>query len=305
MIKAAVALVLLSIFHMASAWCTESQNAKILHIGVSSTSGFKEINRNDVTAALKAWATTVVKEQGIDEQFDVLMLYGSLEELRAALKEHRLDGITLSVEDFMQLDFKVKDVFILVTDLDPRVRYAVIVQNQGGIARPEDLLAHNLVIAGGDRMDLAQPWLETLLADHTQAGKPPSVHQVKAENPSKAILQVFFRQADAALVIRKSFDLACELNPQLRRNLKVLAESPPFITSFFAFPPGSLSGASIEKLTQAIVNLHTTPGGRQVLTVFKSSQMVRYPASILDDTIQFLKNYHRLANRPSLSEARP
>ena len=99
------------------------------------------------------------------------------------------------------------------------------------------------------------------------------------ENPSKAILQVFFRQTDAALVTVDAFDLTCELNPQLRRDLVVLASSPPFITAFLIFRPGYRLR---EKFETALLDLHMTPGGRQVLTVFQSSRMEKRPISVLD-----------------------
>ena len=144
------------------------------------------------------------------------------------------------------------------------------------------------------------------MADHAkgkfkQKFESPST----VENPSKAILQVFFHQADAALVTTEAFDVACELNPQLRKDLKVLCESPALITAFFIFRPSLGLERNMEVVEKAVMDLHTTPGGRQVLTVIQSSKMEKHPISILDNAIQFVKRYQRLTKGPSFLEAQP
>jgi hypothetical protein len=280
-----------------------SQETGVFRIGVSS-SGFNEINRNDAAAALKAWAATVAKEQGLQDLFEVTLLPGDFEGLRSALIEGRLNGISLSVAELMDLDLQVTDVYIPVRDKGPETRYALIVHTEGGISDPKNLMTRKIVMESNERMKMALPWLETLLADTGGQTKEPE-HPAIVENPSKAILQVFFHQSDAALVVAEAFNLACELNPQLRKDLKVLAESPPFIISVFVFPSTFSHGKDSEAVERALLDLHTTPGGRQVLTVFKSARMGKYPVSILDGTIQFIQAYRHRDKASAALEARP
>ncbi|BBO83262.1 hypothetical protein DSCO28_38280 [Desulfosarcina ovata subsp. sediminis] len=297
-------LLLLCLFLAGHALCSQGQDDGTIRIGVSS-SGFEGVNTNDVAAALKVWAETVGGEMGLT-QVDVRLFPNHVNELRAAVDEYRPDGLSVTVLEYMDIGLKVPEVYIVANENGPGISYAVIVGKDTGISSPEDLPGRKLVMGKDRRMDLARPWLRTLMTD--PVGRPDrSSFQAPevVENPSKAIFQVFFHQADAALVVLEAFDLACELNPQLRKSLRVVAESPAFITALFAFPHGVDRAQKTEKLKHALLNLYATPGGRQVLTVFKSSQINRYPVSILDSTIQFVKHYRGLVNGTSPLETRP
>ncbi|BBO91607.1 hypothetical protein DSCOOX_47870 [Desulfosarcina ovata subsp. ovata] len=297
-------LLLICIFLTGHALCSQGQNDGTIRIGVSA-SGFDNLNANDIAAALKVWGNTVGGEMGLT-QVDVRLFPRHVNELRAAVDEYRPDGISVTVPEYLDIGLKVPEVYIAANENGPAISYVVIVGKETGISSPEDLSGRKLVIGKDRRMDLARPWLQTLMTDKT--GKPhQSTFQTPkvVENPSKAILQVFFRQADAALVVSEAFDLACELNPQLRKKLRVVAESPPFITALFVFPHRVDRTQKTNKLKHAILNLYSSPNGRQVLTVFKSSQIKRYPVSVLDSTIQFVEHYRRVVTGTSPLETRP
>lgn len=274
----------------------ESGHDAVFRIGISSRT-FEKINRNDAIAALKAWAATVVRERDLPEQPEVAW-FDPVEDLRTAFHHGQLDAVTVTVEESMMLDVQPEAVFLPATEQGFHVRYAVLVHRKGGITGLKELMGETVVMHDGQRMVLARPWLETAMAGR-RFGDLTTV-----ENPSKAILQVYFRQSRAALVTTDAFDLACELNPQLREDLKVLSVSPPFITSFFFFRP-AFQGRSRERIEAAITELHTTPGGRQVLTVFQSSRMEKHPASILDATRQFLTAHGNSAKGVPSREASP
>ncbi|WP_373500524.1 PhnD/SsuA/transferrin family substrate-binding protein [Desulfococcus sp.] len=274
----------------------ESGHDAVFRIGISSRT-FEKINRNDAIAALKAWAATVVRERDLPEQPEVTW-FDPVEDLRTAFLQDRLDAVSVTVEEAMLLGVQPEAVFLPATEQGFHVRYAVLVHRNGGITDLKGLMGKTVVMHDGQRMVLARPWLENVMAGRRFGGLTP------VENPSKAILQVYFRQSRAALVTMDAFALACELNPQLQDDLKVLTVSPPFITSFFFFRP-TFQGRSRERLEAAITELHTTPGGRQVLTVFQSSRMEKHPASILDATRQFLTAHGNPAKGVPSREAAP
>ena len=128
------------------------------------------------------------------------------------------------------------------------------------------------------------------------------------ENTSKAILQTFFGKSDAALVTKNAFDIACELNPQISQKLKVLYQSQPFIQFLFVFMDYGKEQnhkKAIENWEKAIMELHKTPGGKQVLTVFKSTRMLKLPFSILEPTIDFVLEYRKMVEHSISVEAQP
>lgn len=260
------------------------QGDGVFRIGVSS-SGLTDVNHNDAAAALKAWASTVAMEQGLDELLEVTLLPATVGELRTSLKENQLSGISVSTQELMELDLQIDTVYIPIRNESPETKYALIVHGESQISNPKDLNNRKIIMENTSRMALALPWLKTILGNPEWAFKLPAT----VDNPSMAILQVFFQQSDAALVVLDTFDMACELNPQMRNKLMILQESPPFVISFFVFPPAISNKQNTDKLEKTLMDLHTTPGGRQMLTVFKSSRIEKFPESILDRTIQFLQ----------------
>src|SRR5208337_858969 len=91
-------------------------------------------------------------------------------------------------------------------------------------------------------------------------------------------------------------DIAGELNPQLHKDLEVLMTSPPLIPAVFFFRPGYKAVAQRE-FEAAILQLHTTTAGQQVLIVFQGSRMEKYPLSAFDDTRHLLSQSQQTVKR--------
>ena len=124
------------------------------------------------------------------------------------------------------------------------------------------------------------------------------------DNPSKSVMQVFFKQADAALVTMGAFDLVCEMNPQVKKNLRVLSVSQPFVAVGFIFNP-AFQGPIRDQVEKAVMELQNTPSGQQVLTVFQASRMERHPVSIMDTTVEFLGKHKGSGQKMKTKGSRP
>ena len=59
----------------------ESSKEKVYRVGIS-THVMGNINENDISAALKAWAKTIIKEQNLDARVEVRLLSYNGEEIR-------------------------------------------------------------------------------------------------------------------------------------------------------------------------------------------------------------------------------
>jgi hypothetical protein len=275
----------------------------IFRIGVSSRT-FEAGNRNDTLAALKVWADTLVKERDIRQAVQV-MLYDSLGALRTAYEQNGFDAVSVTVEETMLLGMQPDFIYIHVRDRGFHVRYVLLTRGDGAVTDLADLMNRKIAFYDNHQMVLAIPWLKILLASIAgQAADRGPLNLIAVDNQSKAILQVFFRQARAALVTREALELAFELNPQLRNELAILHESQPLITSFFFFRP-DWRGVARDLAEEAVLNLHITPGGQQVLTTFQSARMSRQPGSVLDSTRRFIAKYWDLSHEPPSGEAQP
>ena len=292
-------LLILFLFLMltaADAQSAEDRNADTFRLGVT-TAAFTQVNQNDARAGLKSWFNAITREQKLKIQADVL-LYERAEDLQKAFLQNHMEAATLSVEDILMMKLKLQFVYIPATAQGVTVRYAIIVRRDGGINTLNALTGRKVSTYEKASMILARPWFESLLTASQRT------KWAVTDNPSKSIMQVFFRQSDAALVTMEAFDLVCEMNPQLKNNLRALSVSQPFVAACFIFNH-TFQGPLRERIEKAIMELHNTKSGQQVLTVFQSSRIEKHPVSIMDDTIQFLEKNRPQKKKISAKGSRP
>ncbi len=271
----------------------------VIHIGIAPGT-WSGVNPNDGKAAISVWAKTILEQSQINAAVDT-QLFETPEEMHQALKNGSIDAVSMLTDQFLTLDPELQpaEVFLATKDHLMTEQYVLLVQCDGGINQVAGLAGRKLVLEANARTSLASQWLDVLLA-RSSLGPAEQVlgTMTKIESPSKAVLQVFFHQADACLVTSNVFDLACELNPQLRKELRVLAVSPEVIPSLFFFRPGYT--ASVRKqMEPAILKLGESPAGLQVLTVFQSDGMLKRPVAILESSRQLLAEYARSVHGPA------
>jgi ABC-type phosphate/phosphonate transport system substrate-binding protein len=157
-----------------------------------------------------------------------------------------------------------------------------------------DLRGETIVILDAVRTSLAPLWLDTELM---RSRLPVSAHYFGkislVKKPNLAILPVFFKQAGVALVSRNSFQMAGELNPQLVKELRVLATSPDVIPSIGAFRANAVSGA-VDLYRREALRLGDSPGGKLVLNLFQTDGVVEINESDLAGTRALLAEHARL-----------
>ena len=127
----------------------------------------------------------------------------------------------------------------------------------------------------------------------------PSVffRQVKESTKvSQAIMGVFFRQADGAIVTRAGLDASRLLNPQLDRQLVVLAESHNLSDGITCFP-STASDKMKTTLVKAINKLNESTTGRQLYTIFQTSGTTPFKPAYLEGLEELIREQDRLRVR--------
>lgn len=274
----------------------------VFRIGVSYAS-FGTVSRNDASAALKAWAATVARERRLSVKVDV-QLFEEEKDLRAALARQQVDAASMTAEEFIDSGEELDDILVTARANTFTEQYVILTRLDKGPGDLSALKGRTLVRHDSPKTRSAKPWLEVLLAGRLLGSSPGFFSEISAmENPSKAILRVFFRQSDACLVTTNAFELACEMNPQLSKELRVLAVSPPLVPSLLFFRKNYLVPMRAD-MESAILDLHTTAAGLQVLTVFQGSRMLKRPVTCLNTTRQLLTDLKRLGQTNAQNEFR-
>jgi phosphonate transport system substrate-binding protein len=256
---------------------------------------FTEVNESEARAAMKVWIMTVAKEHGIPVDPELIVYSGAEAALRAA-ETDRIDGYGVTLEEFSALSAHIAfDRMVVATRTDNfQENYVVLVREDSGWAELADLRGRDLLVLQNPRMSLAFVWLDTVLLEKGLGRASAFFGRVEEQNkPSRVALPVFFRKAAACLVNLKSFVAMQELNPQLGKQLRVLAQSPDLVSSVFAFR-ADFRPSYRERLFQEMHRLSESPAGQQILTLLQSQRIDEQPLSCLDSSLALLAKHRRL-----------
>lgn len=273
----------------------ESAQADVrFRVGFSKTM-FSDINENDAKASVKAWAQTIAASQGIPTQTETVVL-GTLQALLQSLLARQVDAVGISLAEYDQVRQQVRLDPIFVTRFAGNLtdRFLLLAHRDGQVKCPADLLGRGVRFQNNIRSSLAPVWLDLLLAQQNLPAAARFVGKTSLETKlTKVVLPVFFRQVDACVVTQSGFEMMCELNPEVGKQIKIIATSPEFVPAIFAFradyqPPFR------QQLISGVTSLNKTVAGRQLLTVFQSDDIEQRPASFLEPTLEMLAAHARL-----------
>jgi ABC-type phosphate/phosphonate transport system substrate-binding protein len=220
----------------------------------------------------------------------------SLNRAESDLKSSELDLIVLVANEFLKLKNRalLDPLFVAATDNDIYEQLVLIARNDSGFRTIKDLKGMVFVKGRGQFDEMKNIWLETLVL---KAGGPDinKYFNLPKEvmQPSRAVLAVYFKQADICIVTRNNFAAAAELNPQLRKELAVIWESRPFAAGIVAISK-DYGHRNLEIIKGILETLHQDIQGQQLLTIFHKNKLVPYRPGNLTSTKIVLNEYKEL-----------
>ena len=268
-----------------------------------SSATFTEVNENDARAGMKVWAQMLFKEHGLPIEPEPTVLR-DCEAIDRALRGKSIDAIVLNTDEYWKLGEDLRAGPFIGGLNDGRIteEYVLLVHRDSGFKRLEDLRGRSVALLRTSRMSLASVWLDTILV---QGGLPRAdefLRMTPFPKLSKAVLLVFFRQADACLVTRRGFKTMGELNPQVSQRLQVLAASPELVPTGFCFRR-DYQGPVKDTILAELAKIKDSPAGAQVLTLFQSGSLEAHPISCLDGAFELLETHRRLCGGTNSSPA--
>ena len=257
-------------------------------------------NRADAVAALNAWLLAAFKERKVQADPGV-EIFDSLDDIVQAMRQERIDLATVGMDDFIVLERKVPlgGLFSNLVKNKVSEQFVLLVRRDRGFKGLADLRGQSIVMLENNRALLAPLWLDTeLLRRHLPLSARHFAKVTFVAKPSLAVMPVFFRQADAALMNQARFETASELNPQLGRDLAPLLVSPEYISSIGAYRADA-TAASANFYRQEAPRLSETPGGKLVLNLFQNDGVVEIREADLMETRALLAEHARLVAGPA------
>ena len=235
------------------------------------------------------------------ETTPITKIYKNPDDLLEAVKRGDLTVFTLPAIEYLQIRNRTPMTPIIVasSNAGSARQYALIVRRGSGIRSISDL-RDKTIIPSSSKYEASHIWLHVLLLREVKQDRALFFRKVlESSAASKSILKVFFHQADAAIVSRGALETSTELNPQIGRELAVIAESKPLHGDITCVPT-----MVSEKLKRAIMNsalhLHETTAGKQIFTLFQIDRVIPYQATYLEGLIALLREQAKLESRSAL-----
>ncbi len=269
-------------------------NPRFLRIGYSSDT-FTGVDLKDARMALEVWTEQLVSEVG-KKYVAKTLIFEDFPLMLKAIRADEVEMVILSTLDYLKVEGSValEPAFVGVSGSDPREEYVFLVNESEGIRTLRQLKNKRLIIEAGGRGKIALMWLDTLLL---KAGLPQAkdfFREIKeVNNPSRAILPVFFKQSDACIVVRSAFDTMVELNPQVSKEIKVLHRSPGFLFTITFFHR-NIDKEMQQEIRKSASNLQNNARGRQILTLFHIDRVIEFQPSYLENILALLQEYDSL-----------
>lgn len=251
---------------------------------------FGGVTEQDTKAAFNTWAQVIGREFGVTLRPDSRM-YRDHDDALAASASGELDMISMTSIDYLTMRGSLPSGVIMTParrDV-PGDEYLLVCHRDSPGRTLADFRGKVLLRQPRATAQLGRLWLETELH---RAGLPLTVDFFASAQPvakpAKALLPVYFRQADLCLVTRAAFETACEMNPQLAASMHIVARSPPLVASlvWVALPPGS---PFHQRMFEMIRTVHTTPSGRQTFLLFGFTRLDPCAPEALETCRQLLR----------------
>ncbi len=271
-----------------------------LRVGLSSRT-FVNVPSEDIKVAIRMLSQKVARKMlGSAES----RIYDSTQEIERDLKAKTVDLLALMPEEFLYLKKRVplEPLALTAFDSGSSVEILLVTRKDSSISRIEDLRNRTIVMPAKIRQNgtLYYIWIETLLFREGAREMGQFFSSViEARSASQILPPVFFRKADAGVVISDTFDVARELNPQIGRELKVIARIKGLVGGIIAVRH-DMPDERKEKVKQALLTLHEDPEGKQMFVIFQLNRLVPYRPEYMKATEALLAEHRELKeNRKS------
>lgn len=262
-------------------------------------------NINDARAAYKVWIGEVSRQFAATVAQVVPEVFLPSDDMIRAIRQGSVECFGVTALEFAKVVDKVDTECLLLQDyLADGMEYVLLVHNNSPFKKISDLRDAQLLTHFHRDMLLAPAWLSTTLA---AANLPQPEHffagQKMTDNLNQVVLPVFFRRADAACVARRNWETTVELNPQLGRDLRPLAISPKLVPIAIGFRRGcSVEGRKL--LIEAILRVGSVAAGQQIITLYQSHGFLVRPTSVMQSTLELVRQYERVSARTGPGKAK-
>jgi ABC-type phosphate/phosphonate transport system substrate-binding protein len=263
-----------------------------------SNSTISDVNLKDAKLAMEIWSKSLAKKMGFEYKTEV-RFYKDIETLHSAVRNGEVDFVQLDSYDYLKWKYRdlVEPIMCGEKSNTPLEKFYIIVHKDSGIRSLAGLKNKKIIIERGNKAGIPQIWFDyELLKARLPVARKYCASLILEDNPSRSVIPIYFRQADACVVTDRAYNTITELNPSFSNKITIITESPGFIIGFICVRKDCdenmrrafiESGISLEKETE----------GRQMLTLFRLDRVAPYKPSYILNMERLTREYDALTRQ--------
>jgi len=270
---------------------------KVLRMGFSARI-LSDSDPRDAQVAMELWSKELGRSMGIKTLLQTI-IFKNTAGLLEAVKKGELTVVSLTAVEYLKIRDEVGLTPSIVSKNNTGTarQFVLITRRDSGIRTVADMRGKLILLLSLTKQEVSHLWLDVLLMREGKRDRSSFFRQVKeAPSASQAIMAIFFRQADGAIVNRGALEASNTLNPQIGRQLFIVAESKPLLGDIIC-----ISKTVNEKLKRSIedaaLHLQENPVGKQICTLFHIDSIIPFQPSYLDGISDLLREHARLKTK--------
>lgn len=251
---------------------------------------FFNTKTEDAIALTKIFTEKIKKQKGIEDEAEIVICEND-EELIDATKTN-FDFVLSTTVTLVKLLKKgnVKPVLVNQTQGSYGFVYYLVTRKDKNLTHLSDLKNQRLNILARTDGQTPSLWLEKILRDNKLPVKNKFFGEIFFDyKPTNILLPVFFKKVDAAVITKESFDVMCELNPNIKKDLHILATSKTLLFGVLSFDTKSKNKEREKYIYDILTTMHNDADGRQFLSLFSLDKIIPYKEEYLSKFMELYK----------------
>jgi len=288
-------LILIILLLLATVGSAENRKADAAYL----TKGLSDLSYKDGRIAFSMW----MKELSANDEIDidihfydtaqgVFKVYGASEVLLVGVNP------AFYLDKHKQYDAWTSHYWAAQRGDDRLEKMVLLVRKDSGIDSLEALKG-KVLVSREDNI-LGRVFLDKeLLSVKKPVSKAYLENMPLVSKNSTAILKTYFGKADACVVPGYAFSLACEMNPALIQELKIVKESPQLFLSVLLLIRKDTDDFLYDTFARSATSLQKSARGESILALFKMKRLYELPRDELEPLKAYFDEYLELKQRYS------
>jgi hypothetical protein len=272
--------------------------ARLLRVGCSLDTLFGA-NLNDARAAYKIWSQEVINTMSEKAVELIPGIFVPSDQMEQMIRQGTIDMFGIMAWEYAKVaNFVEPSAVLLDEGIANGMEYVLLVHNASPYTKLSDLHGCHIAIHHNQRMALLPAWMDNMLAaENLPLMNTFFSQRMTRDSVTQVVLPVFFRRMDVAALLRRDYETAVEMNPQLGKELHALVISPNLIPIVCCFHK-NCNKNGMKQILSVMSRAESLPSGQQIEALYQSRRLVTRPASCMNLTVNMLRQNERVTVHP-------